>query len=199
MPDHKFELLNAYLDGELNPQQHRKTEAHLETCEECRAELETLETLSGTLAEVPLPEFSPPEQLVANVALQLPRKPLKEPASRKWLEYGWWLAPIGLIATWAFISIYTVAGDLVGAASNLGLVENASIFAGNSTNYSALLGRFGLLDPSMLEWLVPSETFIRQFFSQLIWQVALAMLYLSWIAIWWVRQTRLGPKQQFGN
>ena len=63
MPDHKFELLNAYLDGELNPQQRRKFEAHLESCEECQAELESLESLSGMLAEAPLPEFPAPDQL----------------------------------------------------------------------------------------------------------------------------------------
>ncbi len=197
MPDHKFELLNAYLDGELNPQQRRKLEAHLESCPECQAELDALETLSGTLAEVPLPEFTSPEQLAANVVLQLPRKPVQGSASPKWGEVAWWLAPVGLLAAWAFLSVYSLAGDLVGAANNLGLVENVSLLRGNTANYSALLGRFGLLDPNMLEWIVPSETFIRQFFSQVIWQVSLAILYLSWIAIWWARQSRLGPNQQF--
>lgn len=197
MPDHKFELLNAYLDDELNPQQRRKIETHLESCEECQMELEALETLSGTLAEAPLPRFSSPEQLAANVTLQLPRKPMKRSASPKWGEIAWWLAPVGLLAAWAFLSIYSLAGDLVGAANNLGLVENVSLLRGNTANYSALLGRFGLLDPNMLAWIVPSEIFIRQFFSQVIWQVSLAMLYLSWIAIWWARQSRLGLNQQF--
>jgi hypothetical protein len=197
MPDHKFELLNAYLDDELNPQQRRKIETHLESCEECQMELEALETLSGTLAEAPLPRFSSPEQLAANVTLQLPRKPMKRSASSKWGEIAWWLAPVGLLAAWAFLSIYSLAGDLVGAANNLGLVENVSLLRGNTANYSAFLGRFGLLDPNMLAWIVPSEAFIRQFFSQVIWQVSLAMLYLSWIAIWWARQSRLGLNQQF--
>ncbi len=195
MPDHKFELLNAYLDGELNPQQRHKFEAHLESCKECHAELEALETLSGMLAEVPLSEFTSPEQLAANVALQLPRKPKRDAASRDWTEYGWWLAPVGLLAVWAFLSVYSLAGDMFGAAINLGLVENTSLLQGSTANYSAILGRFGLLDPSMLEWLVPSETFIRQFFSELVWQVSLAMLYLSWIVIWWAHRKRLEPDQ----
>ncbi len=199
MPDHKFELLNAYLDGELNPQQRRKCETHLESCPECQAELEALETLSGRLAEVPLPEFTSPEQLAANVALRLPRKPVQKSVPRKWTEYAWWLAPVGLLAAWAFLSVYSLAGDLFSAAGNFGLVENVSVLGNNPANYSATLGHFGLLDPNMLKWLVPSEAFIRELFSQLIWQVSLAMLYLSWIAIWWAHQSRLGTNHQFGN
>ncbi len=199
MSDHIAELLNAYLDGELNPQQRRKVEAHLEKCPSCVDELEALEALSGTLAEVPLPEFSSPEQLAANVALRLPRTPVKAPTSRKLLELGWWLAPVGLIFAWVFISTFSLASMLINAAGNAGLVESVSLFAGGSVNYTAFLGRFGFLEPSTLQWLVPSEQFIRQLLSHLIWQVALAMLYLSWIAIWWARQTRPGLNRQLGN
>ena len=199
MSDHIAELLNAYLDGELNSSQRRKVEAHLENCPSCVDEFEALETLSGTLAEIPLPEFSPPEQLAANVALRLPRTPVKAPTSRKLLELGWWLAPVGLIVVWVLISTFSLASGLIGAASNAGLVERASLFAGSTANYTAFLGRFGFIEPSTLAWLVPSERFMRQFFSHLIWQVALAMLYLSWIAIWWARQTRPELNRQLGN
>ena len=199
MSDHIAELLNAYLDGELNSSQRRKVEAHLENCPRCVDELEALEALSGTLDEVHLPEFSSPEQLAANVALRLPRTPVKAVNSRKLLDVGWWLMPVGLIVVWFFLSTFSLASDLIDAASNVGLVDEVSIFVENTVNYSAFLGRVGLLDADTLQWLTPSESFVREFLGQLFWQVALAMLYLSWIAIWWARQTRPGQNRQFGN
>ena len=199
MSDHIAELLNAYLDGELNSSQRRKVEAHLENCPRCVDELEALEALSGTLGEVHLPEFSSPEQLAANVALRLPRTPVKAVNSRKLLDVGWWLMPVGLIVVWFFLSTFSLASDLIDAASNVGLVDEVSIFVENTVNYSAFLGRVGLLDADTLQWLTPSESFVREFLGQLFWQVALAMLYLSWIAIWWARQTRPGQNRQFGN
>ena len=197
MPDHKFEMLNAYLDGELNPQQRRKFEAHLARCESCRAELEALETLSGTLAEVPLPDFPAPDQLAANVALQLPRKLREESTPRVWTEFGWWMAPVSLLMAWVSLSVIALAGELFGAVGNFGLVRNVYVFESSPVSTAAFLGRFGLLDPSILSWLVPSETFMRQFVFNTVWQLALAMLYLSWIVLWWARHNRAEPDPQF--
>ena len=199
MPDHKFELLNAYLDGELNPQQRRKFEVHLESCEECQVELEALDTLSGMLAEAPLPEFSTPDQLAANVSLKLPRKPYQDASSRAGFNEVWWLAPAGLLMLWLVLSTATLGLDLFGAVSGIDLAGNLPMNAGATANYASLLGRVGLLEASTLEWLVPSEQLMRQFIVNIVWQVALALLYLSWIVIWWARQNSLELNPQFGN
>ena len=198
MPDHKFELLNAYLDGELNARQRRKFEAHLETCEECQTELEALDALSGTLAEVPLPEFPTPDQLAANVSLQLPRTPQQDAETRSFFNQNWWLVPVGLLSAWASLSMISLAGELFETASSFGLIGNIFLFDSPPTSTAAFLGRFGLLDPSILSWLVPSEAFMRQFVFNIVWQLALAMLYLSWIALWWARENSPEPDPQFG-
>lgn len=198
MPDHKFELLNAYLDGELNARQRRKFEAHLETCEECQTELEALDTLSGTLAEVPLPEFPNPEQLAANVSLQLPRNPQQEAESRSFFSRYWWLVPVGLLSAWASLSMISLAGDIFGAASNFGLIGTPSLLQGGTPSTVAFFGRFGFLEPGVLNDLVSSEVLIRQFVTNIVWQLALAMLYLSWIALWWARENNPEPDPQFG-
>ena len=199
MSDHMVELLGAYLDGELNNGQLRKVEAHLSECLACQEEVEALQALSGMLQETPLPEFPSPEQLAANVALHLPRKPIRQPIPRRIIEFGWWMAPVGLIVAWIFISATILVDNLVGTASGFGLLESTSAWFGIGTssaaNYSALLGRFGLLDLSNLQWLTAAESFARRLISSIFWQVAIAMLYLSWIAIWWARRTHRGLGQ----
>ena len=40
------------------------------------------------------------------------------------------------------------------------------------------------------DWAELTEAFTRNRLPQIVLQVAIALLYLSWIAIWWARQTR---------
>jgi predicted anti-sigma-YlaC factor YlaD len=194
MSDHVLELLGAYIDGELHGGQLRKVESHLDECQSCLEEYYALQALSGTLRAAPVPEFPVPERFAAEVALRLPRKPVK-PMSRRALEVGWWLAPVGLIVAWVFVNTTILLSNVVSAAGDFGLLNQAStwLVAGPSgANYSAFIGGLGLLNPGSLEWLTVSESFTRSFISSAFWQVSIAMLYLSWIAIWWARHTRQG-------
>ena len=122
MSDHVIELLGAYLDGELSNGQLRKVVSHLDECQACQEEYQALQALSATLHAAPLPDFPSSERLAADVALRLPRKPVK-PISRRALEIGWWLAPVGLIVTWIFISTTILVSNVVTTASNFGLLE----------------------------------------------------------------------------
>ena len=201
MSDHILELLGAYIDGELNGGQIRKVEAHLNECQPCLEEYYALQTLSATLHAAPVPSFPSPERFAADVALRLPRKPVK-PMRTRALEIGWWLAPVGLIAVWVFVSTTILVSNVVTAASDFGLLDSASawLVAGASgANYSAFIGQFGLLEPGSLEWFTVSESFTRTFISSVFWQVSLAMLYLSWFAIWWARHTRQEPGRFFDS
>jgi anti-sigma factor RsiW len=195
MSDHVIELLGAYLDGELHNGQLRKVVAHLDECQFCQEEYAALQALSLTLQEAPLPDFPSPERFAADVALRLPRKPVK-PIREKALELGWWLAPVGLIATWIFISTIFLVSDLVTAANGFGLLSTASdwLVSGSSggAQTSAFLGQFGFLEMETLEWFTRSESITRNLITNMFWQVAIAMFYLSWLAIWWARRTRQG-------
>ena len=198
MSDHVMELLSAYLDGELHDRQLMKIEAHLDECQTCREEYQSLQALSVTLGEFSLPELPAPDRFAADLALRLPRKPVK-PVSNRALEIGWWLAPVGLLVAWIFFSTTILVSNMVTTANELGLLSNASSWlvagSGAGVNYSAYLGQFGLLDSNSLQWFSDTESFTRNIVTDIFWQVSIAMLYLSWIAIWWARRSRQGPGQ----
>jgi len=201
MSDHVLELLNAYIDGELRGGQLRKVEAHLDECQSCLEEYYSLQALSATLLAAPVPDFPAPERFAAEVALRLPRTPVKPMRSRA-LDIGWWLAPVGLIITWIFVSTTILVSNVVTAAGDFGLLDSASawLVAGSSgANYSAFLGQFGLLTGNSLEWAEMTEAFTRTNVSQIFWQVSIALLYLSWLAIWWARHTRQGFGRPFDS
>jgi anti-sigma factor RsiW len=66
--------LDAYLDGELAPPEQRSVERHLEECAACRAELELLRAVTGSLRQVerPAPSEAMRRRLFAQVAADLP-------------------------------------------------------------------------------------------------------------------------------
>jgi hypothetical protein len=55
---------------------------------------------------------------------------------------------------------------------------------------SATLGQLGLLSGNSLNWAETTEIFTRLSLPQIGLQISIALLYLSWIAIWWARHTR---------
>ena len=193
MSDHILELLGAYIDGELHSGQLRKVETHLEECQSCLEEYYTLQALSETLQTAPAPVFPSPERFAAEIALRLPRKPVKT-MREKALVLGWWLAPVGLIATWVFISTTILVSNVFTAANEFGLLSNttAGLFSGASSaaSWSATLGQFGILAGESLQWAELTETFTRITVPQFTWQISIALLYLSWMAIWWARYSR---------
>jgi hypothetical protein len=198
MSKHIIEWLNAYLDGELKGSQLHYVEVHLAECQICRAELHSLERLSGFLHEVPAPEFTSPERFAAQVNLRLPHEQYAT-SRNKVLEIGWWMIPVGLLGLWIFISTSFLVSDLLSAANNVGLLTNVSdwLALGSSSEayWSATLGQFGILSGNSLNWAEWIEAFTRMSLPQISFQVSIALLYLSWIAIWWARHTRQGHGQ----
>ena len=198
MSDHITQWLNAYLDGELKNGKLHQVEAHLADCEECQAELESLQALSNLLHDGPGPEFIPAERFAAQVSLRLPREQPK-PARRNVFEMGWWLIPVGLLFLWMFLNTSTWMGRAVATANQFGLLNNAPAWMVNDESreglWSERLGEIGLLNGTSLQWAEAVEAFTKNTLPSIIWQAAIALVYLSWIALWWARQTPRGQGQ----
>jgi hypothetical protein len=101
---------------------------------------------------------------------------------------------VGLLAAWIFVSTAFVMSDIITVADNLGLLsgmtEWLSSGASNDIYLSTTVGQAGLLSGNGLNWAEAVETVARVSLPQVILQVSIALLYLSWIAIWWARRTR---------
>lgn len=196
MSKHVMELLNAYLDGELKGSHLQQVEVHLAECNLCREELEALARISSLVREVPAPEFMPVERFTAQVNLRLPLRRTGPPQSRL-REAGWWMIPVGLLVAWVFVSTAFFVSDVLFAAGNMGLLTSVSDWlAFDSTSqadWSALLGQAGVLSGDRLGWAILTEAFTRTSLLQIILQASIALLYLSWMAIWWTRRQRQGP------
>lgn len=201
MSNHVTEWLNAYLDGELHGSRLHTVEAHLAECKACQAELRSLQDLSGLLHQVPVPEFISPERFATHVNLLLPQKPVAAPKSRLF-EIGWWMIPVGLLAMWAFVGTASIVSNMISAANNFGLVDSANTLlisgASDAVSWTSTLRQLGLLEGNSLQWIEMTENYSKNVVPQFVWQVSVALLYLTWIAVWWARQTR-HQSQQYGQ
>ena len=198
MSNHVSEWLNAYHDGELHGNRLRSVEAHLAECELCQAELEALESLSDLLQEVRAPEMISAERFAAQVSLRLPHSKA-EISTNKIINVGWWMIPVGLLATWVFVGTAFILSNIVSVAGSLGLLSDLSAWLAsgpaNDIYVSTTIGQMGLLSGNGLNWAETTETLTRISLPQMVLQVSIALLYLSWLAIWWARQTRQGIGQ----
>ena len=195
MSNHVTEWLNAYLDGELKGNRLQHVEEHLAECETCQTELDSLQSLSGLLQEVPAPEFTANERFVSQVNLRLPQKLASTPRSQLF-EVGWWMIPVGLLAVWVFISTAALLGDAMSVAKNFGILDSttASFISAQSdtADVTSTLGQFGMLQGNSLQWAETTENFTRGLFPQIVLQISVALLYFTWFVVWWSRQTHKG-------
>lgn len=198
MSRHVSEWLSAYYDGELRGSRLREVETHLAECSLCQADLKSLESLSQLLREAPVPELSSPERFASQVNLRLPHQRAVE-SGKRILEIGWWMVPVGLLAAWIFIGTLSLVSSILSAANGLGVLGGISdwlAFGPASDIYlSATLARSGLLSGSGLDWVESIETLTRTSLPLISLQVSIALLYLGWIAVWWVRHTPQGHGQ----
>jgi len=198
MSNHVKEWLNAYLDGELKGRQLHQVEEHLAECEECQAEFESLQGLSSLLQDVHAPTLVSHERFVSQVNLRLPQRREKQTSGNS-MGFGWWLIPVTLMAAWIFISTTSLISNVITVADSFGLFDTTTasfISAGpDQADWTARLGQVGALQGNSLQWAERSESYTRSVLPQFILQVSVALLYLTWIAIWWARRTRQGHGQ----
>jgi hypothetical protein len=202
MSRHVSEWLSAYYDGELHGSRLREVEAHLAECGLCQAELNSLGSLSQILQEVPAPELSSPERFASQVNLRLPQKRTAPPANRIF-EVGWWMVPVGLLAAWIFISTSSLVSSILSVTNRLGVLSGISDWLSfgpaGDIYLSATLDQSGLLSGNGVSWAETIETLTRTSLPLISLQVSIALLYLGWIAVWWVRHTRQEHSQLLGG
>lgn len=94
---HPEELLSAYMDKEVSPQEKSLVESHLKSCSECQRHLKELESLRQALSSLPLKEPS----------WELRTKVLKEPSPLSILSP--WVKGLALAA--ASVTVVLVARE----------------------------------------------------------------------------------------
>ena len=203
--NHVTARLQAYYDDELDPRTAEAVEAHLAECETCLAEFEALEMLSALLFEVPVAaHLMPEDQFAAQVALRLPREQAATLPERT-LRWGWRLAPVMLVATWAFVQAAAILTTGIAALVRLGVGSEVlgALMPEQTAARDASVGLAGnLLDAlggdaaveilrqmSAVGWI----TLIPTLFAGLT-----ALAICSWVAMWWAveRQAPLESGKQ---
>ena len=196
MKSHVTELLAAYHDGELTSHRKQQVENHLLECATCSAELKSFRELSSLLKMDVVPQQISTERFVANVTLSLPHQ-REQSQSRKALEIGWWLIPVGALGAWLFLQITFSLSSVVLTVSETGLLGNGfSWLQGNASQvgwFSLAMdlfgGQIGSFGQFILSELNDLSLFIQDLTSPYIWQALFATLYLGWLVSWWLRQS----------
>ena len=189
-------LLNAYLDGELQGRRLQAMKSHLAACKTCQKELEELRLVSERMRADTKLEAPSAERFISNLTLNLPR--LTQSAQPpKSFSLAWWLVPAGLLMAWVFIqTVYTLT-DVVTVANLTGLLGSAShwLEAGQESNWlSAATTLFGgqLLAQPSLSVLNNVSVAAASWLSGFIWEAVVVMLYWAWLGLWWLRRN---PRQ----
>lgn len=176
--------MDAYLDGELNALQRRHADAHLAACPHCRAELARRRALSGLMLSVPgAPQTKSAERFRAEVSLQMQRRPAA-PRRIAWGQVAFNAVPLALLAALVFIEIVAALSSLVTLVPGLEPVVGSVA--------SPLQGLLALPAPydglvSLAGWLTP---FQWNWITIVVAPIVIGLLYLSWLAGWWVLQQK---------
>ena len=128
MNEHMIDRMSAYLDGRLSPAVAAQASAHVESCEECRAEADRQRALKTRLTA--LPRHAAPPALMrslnhAFVDAPAPRESLWHAflASLRWRPAG------AIAATVAVAGLIALGIDINYARQNRGLDVDALIAA----------------------------------------------------------------------
>jgi anti-sigma factor RsiW len=177
-------------------------ETHLARCATCREELAQLRTLSAMLREQPPAVATPaPERFTAQVMLRLERRPRRS-LRRRALRVGWRLAPVGLLGAWAFVQATLVVAGVVGLLAAVAPPAWTAALTAQSFWLEELVStsRLGLREGGRIAVRVIGQGGPLGWGVTIQW-IALAglgLLYLSWLASWWVLHERRVRVQRGG-
>lgn len=193
MSEHVLNILDAYYDGELSPNQMKKVERHLAQCSACQEAYDDIASTSAWLHNMPDPKMTPAEKMAADIALLLPREQEK-PRSQSNTSAIWWIVPILLFSIWVLVGSTHLVSNLLLTANDFGLITiDPTLFTGQSINellFSTFIENLNHLLPKDLSWLIDIQVFLRENIIRSVINISIAMLYMSWIAIWQANQNR---------
>jgi len=187
-------LLNAYLDNELSGRSLRQVEVHLSSCQACRGELEELRKISLLLRGAPDPTFTQMERFLSNLPLLLPRQ--QSPTRyRSGESVTWWLVPIGLVALLIFVHTIFQLSSMFSVTDITGLLGQTSDWLSSPRDtlwYGFIMtitsGNPGDGQP-VLSILNSLHILGIKFMASFLWQALFSLLYLGWLAGWWLKHT----------
>jgi anti-sigma factor RsiW len=186
MNGHLEQLLDAYLDGELDASQMRRAESHLEGCPECRGELERRRVLSAILQAAPAPAGGKSEQrFVSEIALRLPRKSAAVRPGIHAFSAAWTMIPaVALFLAWAFLQSAAIVVDAVNWIPGAENALQAGLMASVPQISIPDLGGASLA--GLISWDGAALTVAL---------IGIGLLFIGWFAGWWVSQ-RAAESQQ---
>jgi anti-sigma factor RsiW len=187
MNDHATQWIPAYHDGELSGSRREWVEAHLESCESCRKELEQLTRLSSLLIQAPVPAHSSAERFAASVKLRLPQASVHQKRNRA-LKLAWQLAPFAVVGGWALFQaavITTGLGITFGLDRMLQTAVPAIEWSPGLSAGELFSGSLPVIDRSILAGIEP---YVELFAVGLLATFLAGILLAGWFAGWWSYQ-----------
>lgn len=182
MKAHIETWMDAYLDGELPEIHLRRVEAHLAQCPACRQQLEQRRALLTLLqAAPPAVEQKTAARFEAEVRMRLRRRPAAPPVAPRALLLAWRLIPALLLLGWVFVRTVLLVSSLLGIVPGARQALLVGPVGGGRLPAPAgeLLGLAAGWYP--LRWDFPAGLGLL---------ALIGLLYLGWLAGWWVRRRR---------
>ncbi len=175
--------LDAYLDGELPGAKARQVEAHLSECPGCRALVEQRRSLSALLQDAPAARLrKSPDRFVAEVRLQMRPQPRHSLSTRQALRLTWIATPVLLMLAWVFIQSTLWVSALVSfiPGASQALLVGAERPAALPFSLPPAAGE-------LLSFALPLDLLNWNILTGLALLLVIGLLYLGWLAGWWVR------------
>ncbi len=182
------EWLEAFFDQELDPIQHQAFEQHLITCDRCRVNLDTQAVLRRKLRSLPdIVSAKSNQRFLTEVKLMAQRRDSKPLHTYSANVFGY-LIPLSLLLTLIAVQIYGWFIGIVGLipGANQFIISNISAVFTSSYGLSSVFSLFSF----DLRLFGIGSLFRWNLINQITAVAALAVLYVVWMGLWFLKNQR---------
>lgn len=182
MNDHITDLIDIFLDGEVDSREVEAIEAHIAVCSDCAKEIQRRRRLSVILQSHPrMREVKSDQQFAKEVIDRIKPHETSLPGESQGQDMAWIGFPLLLIAGLTFLQVVWVESRLVNFIPQVGEVFDSS----------QILMPFSFAIPSVINQLIrflPGGSIWNwNWYTTIILSACLGILYISWLAGWWVK------------